>query len=122
MASIVRETVARTDDARSLLGDLFGSEADLLPDVEHHILRAQVHPMFVDVSRATVVLDYICRPAARARSAPGVLKQVAKVCPIDGGNPHQDPGVIEIVVGDVKSFGLRFHPHDALARVDLHDQ
>jgi hypothetical protein len=45
MASIVREALARTDDGRSLLRDLFRSEADLLPDVEHGLLRVQVHPM-----------------------------------------------------------------------------
>jgi hypothetical protein len=45
MASIVRETLARIDDGRSLLRDLFCSEADLLPDVEHGRLRVQVHPM-----------------------------------------------------------------------------
>jgi hypothetical protein len=45
LASIVRESLARTDDARSLLCDLFRSEADLLPDLEQQILRVQVHPM-----------------------------------------------------------------------------
>ena len=45
MASIVRESLARTDDARSLLRDLFRSEADLLPDLEQRVLRVQVHPM-----------------------------------------------------------------------------
>jgi len=45
MASIVREELARTDDARSLLRDLFRSEADLLPDLEQRVLRVQVHPM-----------------------------------------------------------------------------
>ncbi|MGP0069959.1 MAG: putative transposase, partial [Isosphaeraceae bacterium] len=45
LASIVREELARTDDARSLLRDLFGSEADLLPDLEKEILRVQIHPM-----------------------------------------------------------------------------
>ncbi len=45
MASIVREELARTDDARSLLRDLFGSEADLLPDLQQQILHVQVHPM-----------------------------------------------------------------------------
>jgi hypothetical protein len=45
MASIVREALARADDGRSLLRDLFRSEADLLPDVEHGLLRVQVHPM-----------------------------------------------------------------------------
>jgi hypothetical protein len=45
MASIVRESLARTDDARSLLRDLFRSEADILPDVEQQVLRVRVHPM-----------------------------------------------------------------------------
>jgi hypothetical protein len=45
MASIVREVLARSDDGRSLLRDLFRSEADLLPDVEHRLLHVQVHPM-----------------------------------------------------------------------------
>jgi predicted nucleic acid-binding Zn-ribbon protein len=45
MASIVRESLVRTDDARSLLRDLFRSEADLLPDLERQVLRVHVHPM-----------------------------------------------------------------------------
>ena len=45
LATIVREEVARTDDARSLLRDLFCSEADLLPDLEQQKLRVSVHPM-----------------------------------------------------------------------------
>jgi hypothetical protein len=45
MASIVRESLARTDDARSLLRDLFRSEADLEPDLERQVLRVHVHPM-----------------------------------------------------------------------------
>ncbi|MGC1451305.1 MAG: putative transposase [Candidatus Sulfotelmatobacter sp.] len=45
MASIVREALARTDDGRSLLRDLFRSEADLFPDLEHRLLHVQVHPM-----------------------------------------------------------------------------
>jgi hypothetical protein len=45
MASIVREALARTDDGRSLLRDLFRSEADLFPDLQHRLLRVQVHPM-----------------------------------------------------------------------------
>jgi transposase-like protein len=45
LASIVREKLARTDDARSLLRDLFRSDADLVPDLEQEVLRVQVHPM-----------------------------------------------------------------------------
>jgi hypothetical protein len=44
LASIVRESLARHDDARSLLRDLFRSEADLLPDDEERVLRVQIHP------------------------------------------------------------------------------
>jgi hypothetical protein len=45
MASIVREVLARTDEARSLLRDRFRSEADRLPDREQGLLRVDVHPM-----------------------------------------------------------------------------
>jgi hypothetical protein len=45
MAAIVREELARTDDARSLLRDLFRSEADILPDTKEGVLRVNVHPM-----------------------------------------------------------------------------
>lgn len=45
MAAIVREELARTDDARSLLRDLFRSEADIVPDTKQGVLRVDVHPM-----------------------------------------------------------------------------
>jgi hypothetical protein len=45
LASIVRAEFARSDDARSLLCDLFRSEADLLPDLEQRVLHVRVHPM-----------------------------------------------------------------------------
>jgi hypothetical protein len=45
MASIVREELVRADDARSLLRDVFRSEADLMPDLGQQVLRVQVHPM-----------------------------------------------------------------------------
>ncbi len=45
MAAIVREELARTDDARSLLRDLFRSEADIFPDTKEGVLRVHVHPM-----------------------------------------------------------------------------
>jgi hypothetical protein len=45
LASIVREKLSRTDDARSLLRDLFCSEADLTPELERRVLSVQVHPM-----------------------------------------------------------------------------
>ena len=45
MTQIVREEMAREDDARALLRDLFRSEADLLPDPEHEVLEIRVHAM-----------------------------------------------------------------------------
>lgn len=45
MAGIVREELARTDDARSLLRDLFRSEADIFPDTKGGVLHVNVHPM-----------------------------------------------------------------------------
>jgi len=45
MAAIVREELAREDDARALLRDLFRSEADLLPDTTQGVLKVRVHPM-----------------------------------------------------------------------------
>jgi transposase len=45
MAAIVRESLSRTDDARSLLRDLFRLDADLLPDAEKQQLEVRVHPL-----------------------------------------------------------------------------
>ena len=43
MTVIVREHLKREDDARSLLRELFRSEADLLPDTEAGVLRVRIH-------------------------------------------------------------------------------
>ena len=45
LTRIVREVLARQDDARSLVRDLFRSEADLSPDTTAGVLRVGVHPM-----------------------------------------------------------------------------
>lgn len=45
MVSIVREKLARTDDARALIRDLCRSEADLQPDIEGGVLHVRVHHM-----------------------------------------------------------------------------
>ena len=45
LAQIVREKLAREDDARSLVRDLFRSEADLSPDMNAGVLTIRVHPM-----------------------------------------------------------------------------
>ena len=45
MVRIVREVLAREDDARSLIRDLMRSEADLSPDLTSGTLTIRVHPM-----------------------------------------------------------------------------
>ena len=45
LTNIVRETLARPDDARSLLRDLFRSQADLSVDTKAGVLTVGVHPM-----------------------------------------------------------------------------
>ena len=45
LASVVRESLSRNDDARSLLCDLFRLEADLSPDPETGELHIQLHSM-----------------------------------------------------------------------------
>lgn len=44
MVGIVRESLSRADDARSLVCDLFRQEADLLPDLDKQRLEVRVHP------------------------------------------------------------------------------
>ena len=45
LTSIVREQLARSDDARALVRDLFRSEADILPDLKQGVLHVRVHHM-----------------------------------------------------------------------------
>ena len=45
MTQIVREELAREDDARTLLRDLYRSEADILPQLDQGILEVRVHAM-----------------------------------------------------------------------------
>lgn len=45
MAEIVRENLSRDDDARSLLRDLYRTEADIIPVPESHELQVRVHTM-----------------------------------------------------------------------------
>jgi len=43
MASIVREKLARSDDARALLRQIFDTEVDLIPDVTQQTLTVRLH-------------------------------------------------------------------------------
>ena len=43
MAAIVREKMARPDDGRALLRQIFDTEVDLIPDTEQGTLTVQLH-------------------------------------------------------------------------------
>ena len=43
LASLLREHLARSDDARSLLRQIFNNDVDLLPDLESGTLTVQLH-------------------------------------------------------------------------------
>ena len=43
MVSTVREKLKRSDDARALLRQIYGTEADLIPDLEAKTLTVHLH-------------------------------------------------------------------------------
>ncbi len=90
MASIVREALARTDDGRSLLRDLFCSEADLLPDIEHRLLRVQVHPMTNPRSNRAIahLLEHLNAPEF---TYPGTNLQLVYSVAVGAGTPNLAP-------------------------------
>jgi hypothetical protein len=99
MASIVRESLARTDDARSLLRDLFRSEADILPDVEQQVLRVHVHPMSSPRSNRAIahLLDHL---NAAEFTYPGtslrLVYSIAGEAESPNSAPHQNPADQEV--------------------------
>ncbi len=90
MASIVRESLARTDDARSLLRDLFRSEADMLPDLEQQVLRVHVHPMSNPRSNRAIahLLDHL---NASEFTYPGTSLQLVYSLAGQGETPNLVP-------------------------------
>jgi hypothetical protein len=54
MAQVLRETMSRHDDARSLLCAIYRSDADLLPDAQRKTLTVRLHPLANDSSDAAV--------------------------------------------------------------------
>jgi hypothetical protein len=99
LASLVREELARTDDARSLLRDLFCSEADLLPDLEQGVLRVQVHPMSNPRSNRAIahLLEHL---NAAEFTYPGTNLRLAYSIAGQAENPnlapHQNPADQEV--------------------------
>ncbi len=99
MASIVREAMARTDDGRSLLRDLFRSEADLLPDLEHGLLRVQVHPM--SNPRSNRAITHLLKHLNAAEfTYPGtslkLIYSIAGLTETSNSAPDQDPAGQEL--------------------------
>jgi hypothetical protein len=99
LASIVREKLVRTDDARSLLRDLFRSDADLVPDLEQEVLRVHVHPMSNPRSNRAIahLLEHL-----NAAEFPYPGTNLRLVYSIAGGAetpnlaPHQNPADQEV--------------------------
>ena len=54
MAHLVRETLARPDDARTLLRELYRTTADLQPDPAHKTLTVRLHPLATRAHDTTV--------------------------------------------------------------------
>jgi predicted nucleic acid-binding Zn-ribbon protein len=75
MAGIVRDELARTDDARSLLRDLFRSEADLVPNTQEGVLRVNIHPM-ANARSNRAVLHLLDHLNAAAFTYPGTNLQL----------------------------------------------
>jgi hypothetical protein len=58
MVSIVREKMARTDDGRALLRQIFATEVDLIPDLQEQTLTVKLHHL---TQRAhDDVIRYLC--------------------------------------------------------------
>ena len=104
LAAIVREEVARTDDARSLLRDLFRSEADLLPDLEQQKLRVSVHPM--SNPRANRAIAHLLEQLNAAEfTYPGTKLQlvysIAGEAETPNSVPQQNPTDQEVMISEV---------------------
>jgi hypothetical protein len=57
MTMVVREVMSREDDARSLLRDLFLSEADILPDTDNKTLNVCIH--YTAEARHNRAIEYL---------------------------------------------------------------
>ncbi len=58
MVHVVREQIAREDDARSLLRAIYSAEADLLPDEEKGTLTVRLHHLATHCGDET--LRHLC--------------------------------------------------------------
>ena len=58
MAATVREKLARSDDARAFLRQVFNTEADLIPDLKAKTLTVRLHHLTQAVH--DVAASYLC--------------------------------------------------------------
>ncbi|MBF0290147.1 MAG: hypothetical protein HQM14_20210 [SAR324 cluster bacterium] len=81
MASTLRETMSREDDARSLLRGIYNSEADIIPDDKAKTLTVRLHHMANQSS--TAAIWYLCNELNKTKTVfPGteyrmIFKQVS---------------------------------------------
>jgi hypothetical protein len=99
LASIVREELARTDDGRGLLRDLFHSEADLAPDLDKQVPPVQVHPMANPLANRAIA--YLLEQLNAAEFAcPGTNQQqvysIARQAEAPDLAPDQNPAHQEV--------------------------
>ena len=85
MTNLVKEKMARLDDARPLLRGLYATEADILPDEERGTLTVRLHHLATHCSDQT--LEHLCAELNATESIfPGTkLRLVYEL--VSGGNP-----------------------------------
>jgi transposase-like protein len=76
MVGIVRETLRRADDARSLIRDLFRQDADLLLDESNQCLQVRVHP-FSNPRSNRAIADLLEHLNAAEMTCPGTKLKLA---------------------------------------------
>jgi transposase len=92
MMAIVREELAREDDARALLRELFRSEADLSPNTARGVLEVRVHPMANPRSNRAIA-HLLTHLNEASFTYPGTNLKLVYVMP---GVPQSNPGPPEI--------------------------
>jgi hypothetical protein len=70
MAQIVRQTMSRHDDARSLLRAVYSTEVDLIPDEEAKTLTVRLHPL-ANTSSDEALRHLCCELNATETQFPG---------------------------------------------------
>jgi hypothetical protein len=89
MAGMLREVLARVDDARSLLRDLFTRTADILPDERSGTLAVRVHAS-ANPRHDRAIAHLLQQVTAAEHTYPGTKLKLAYT--LAGVAPNQNPG------------------------------